>query len=292
MALISGLEHIVREGEPLARHTWFRLGGPAEYFAEPTTVDELATLVTRCRQEDVPVRLLGGGSNILASDQGVRGVVVHLAAPAFVQISVEGNSVKAGGGARLSHVVASAVREGLAGLEQLVAIPGTLGGALHGNSGRQHAYIGQWTESATVMTRSGEILVRQRNDLQFAYRQSSLNELVVLDATLQLESENPQDVTKRMQKLWIVAKANQPMSEQSSGRIFKNPHGIRAAELVEQVGLKGARIGEAVVSDRNENYIVAGPRATAQDVRQLIDVLHDQISQKLGIDLEYEINIW
>ena len=198
MGLISGLEHIVREAEPMARHTWLRLGGPAEYFVEPTAPDELATLVQRCREQDVPVRLLGGGSNLLVRDEGVSGPVVHLAAPAFCDISVQGQIVTAGGGARLAHVISSAVREGLAGLEQLVGIPGTVGGALHGNSGRQHADIGQWTCAATVMTRSGEILTRQRDDLVFAYRQSSLNELVILSAQFRLEEEDSQALTKRM----------------------------------------------------------------------------------------------
>ena len=292
MGLISGLEHVVREGEPMARHTWLRMGGAAEYFAEPTSVEELRTLVHRCREQEVPIRMLGGGSNLLVRDDGVKGMVVHLAAPAFCNIEMRGQHLIAGGGASLAHVISTAVREGLAGLEQLVGIPGTVGGALHGNSGRQHADIGQWTHSSTVMTRGGEILSRAREDLQFAYRQSSLNELVILDAQFELDREDPAQLTKRMQKLWIVSKAGQPTGDQFAGRIFKNPLGMRAADLVDEVRLKGTRVGGAEVSDRNANYIIAGSDAIVDDVLQLVSLMRNRIAEQLGIELEAEIETW
>lgn len=292
MGLTSGLEHIVREAEPLARHTWLGIGGPAQYFAEPTTVDEFATLVKRCREQELPVRLLGGGSNLLISDEGVSGAVVRLAAPAFCDIRVNENTLTAGGGAKLSLVISTAVREGLSGLEDLVGIPGTVGGALHTNSGRQQADIGQFTTSATVMTRSGEIATRGRDDLVFAYRQSSLNELAILEADFELENGDPHELTKRMQKLWIVKHANQPTADQCSGRIFKNLHGVRAADVIEQAGLKGTRVREVEVSERNANYIVAGAGATSNDVTELIEKMKNQVSERLGIELEYEIDVW
>ena len=292
MGLLSGVEHFVRQNEPLARHTWFRLGGSAQYFAEPTTADELRTLVTRCREQDVPIRLLGGGSNVLVRERGVEGVVFHLGAPAFGNISVQQGLVTAGGGAKLAHVISTSVREGLAGLEQLLGIPGTVGGALHGNSGRQHADVGQWTHSATVITRSGEIVTRTRDDLQFAYRQSSLNELVILDAQFRLEEEDPRELTRRMQKLWIVTHASQPAGDLGAGRIFKNPNGMRAAELIDQARLKGTRVGGAEISDRNANYIVAGIGATVEDIQQLIELVRQRVSEQLGVDLETEIEVW
>src|SRR3954469_10082967 len=125
MSIPSGFEHIVRENEPLAPHTWFRLGGPAQYFAEPTSVDELTALVRRCHEAGLPVRMLGGGSNLLVRDEGVTGLVVALGAAALGRIDVAGRKVAAGGGAKLGHVISTAVREGLAGLEMLVGIPGT-----------------------------------------------------------------------------------------------------------------------------------------------------------------------
>jgi UDP-N-acetylmuramate dehydrogenase len=290
--MFSGFEKIMREAEPLAPHTWFHLGGPAEFFAEPHTVEELAALVRRCHDDGVPVRILGGGSNLLVRDDGVNGVVVRLSAAPFNEISVHGKTVTAGGGARLGHVISTVVREGLAGLEPLVGIPGTIGGALHGNAGSRGGDIGQWTCRATVMTRNAEIIQREREDLVFSYRQSSLDELVILGCQFQLEEENPQELTKRMQKLWIVKKASQPLGHQSAGCIFKNPRGISAGMLIDQAGLKGTRIGGAEVSDRHGNFIVTDADATSADVLRLIELVRSRVAERLGVELETEIEIW
>jgi UDP-N-acetylmuramate dehydrogenase len=292
MELWSGLEHIVRDQEPLAAYTWLRLGGAAEYFAEPTTVDELSQLVKRCRERDLPVRLLGGGSNLLVRDPGVPGLVIHLSAAAFAEITVRGRSLTAGGGAKLAHVVSTAVREGLAGLEPLAGIPGTLGGALHGNASPSGDDIGQWARSAVVMTRAGEILTRQREDLRFAYRESSLDELAILSATFELEPDDPVELTKRMQKLWIVKKAAQPLSNQNAAHVFKDPVGANAASLIEDAGLKGTRIGDAEVSDRYANFIIAGPKATSDDVLRLIDLVRSHVADRLGIELVTSLEVW
>lgn len=290
MSFVRGFEHIVRDSEPLAPYTWFRLGGVAEYFAEPTSQDELSELVRRCRSEDIPVRLLGGGSNLLVRDAGVRGLVVHLAAPAFCEISIQGRLATAGGGAKLGHLISTAVREGLAGLEQLVGIPGTVGGALRGNADAGGGDIGQWTKRATVMTRAGEVV--QREDLRFSYRQSSLDELVILSAELELETGDPHDLTKRMQKIWIVKKANQPPGNQNLGYIFKDVGGVSAASLIEQSGLKGAQVGGAEVSDQNPNFIVAQPGASSDDVMGLIELLRNAVLERLGAELETQIEVW
>lgn len=292
MASFSGFEHIVRDGEPLARHTWFRLGGAAEFFAEPTTVDELTALVRRASEQGVPVRLLGGGSNVLVRDEGTKGLVIHLAAAPFCEISVSGRVVTAGGGAKLGHVISTTVREGLAGLEQLVGIPGTVGGALHGNAGTHGGDIGEWTQGATVITRSGQIVARTRDELNFAYLQSSLDELVILNAQFELEPDDPNELTKRMQKLWIVKKSSQPTSDQSMGSIFKDAGGQSAASLIEQAGLKGLRSGQAEVSDRNANFIVAGRGATAEDILRLIETVKRQVAERVGEDLELAIDVW
>lgn len=292
MSLLDGFEHIVRENEPLAHYTWFRLGGEAEYFAEPTTADELAGIVRRFREADQPIRLIGGGSNLLVRDKGVKGLVIHLSAPAFGGISVSGNTVKAGSGAKLGHVISTAVREGLAGLEPLVGIPGTVGGALHTNATAHGGDIGQTTRAARVMTRSGEIITRTRDELSFAYRVSSLDELVILDAEFEFEHEDPNELTRRLQKIWIVKRSSQPAANQGMGCVFKDAGGIAAAGLVEQAGLKGMRVGNAEVSGRNPNFIVAEPGATADDVYQLIELMQSQVSDRLGVDLERQIEIW
>ncbi|QDU94939.1 UDP-N-acetylmuramate dehydrogenase [Lignipirellula cremea] len=292
MSFLSGFEHFVRDNEPMAAHTWLRLGGPAEYFAEPTSFEELSALVARCRQEDVPVRLLGGGSNILVRDEGVAGMVVRLAAPVFCDIQVSGDRIQAGAGAKLSHLISTAVREGLSGLEDLVGIPGTVGGALRGNSGGDNSDLGQWTAAAQVLTRSGEILTHERRSMNFAYRQSSLDELVILQGAFQLEAGNPVELTKRMQKIWIEKKANQPGSDQNCGAIFKNPGGVSASSLIEQAGLRNASVGEAEVFDRRPNYLVAHPGASSDDVLRLIDLIRSHVQDNLGVELETAIEVW
>lgn len=292
MGLADEFEPIVRLDEPLAPHTWFMLGGPAQYFAEPRNVEELARLVDRCQHEELPVRLLGGGSNVLVRDEGVPGVVVSLADANFAKVEAHGSRVTAGAGAKLGHVISTAVGEGLAGLETLVGIPGTIGGALHGNAGGRGGDIGQWTHRASVMNRSGEIIERQREELVFAYRQSSLDELVILSVEFELESEDPEQLTKRMQTQWIAKKAAQPLGHQRTGCIFKNPRGMSAGMLIDQAGLKGTRVGGAEVSDRHANFIIAEPGATAQDVLRLIELVRSRVSDRLGVELETEIEVW
>jgi UDP-N-acetylmuramate dehydrogenase len=292
MTLVSGFEKIVRLNESLAERTWLKIGGPAAYFAEPKTVDELRALVRRCREEEVPIRILGGGSNILIRDDGVQGMVLSLAGGDFADIQIRGNRLTAGGGAKLAHAISESVRAGLAGLEPLVGIPGSVGGALHGNSGSRAGDIGQWACRATVMTRAGEIVARDREDLVFAYRQSSLDELVILNAEFLLEEDDPEQLTKRMQKQWIVKKAGQPLSHQNCATIFKNPRGMSAGMLIDQAGLKGTRVGGAEVSQRHANFIVATEGATSQDVLRLIDMIRSRVAERLGVELETELEIW
>jgi UDP-N-acetylmuramate dehydrogenase len=156
MSAITGLS-CVREKVPLAERTWFKLGGPAQYFAEPANTDELQAVVERCRDEKMQVRLLGGGSNVLVRDEGVSGMVISLAARPFAKVEIVGRTLTAGAGAQLANVITASVAAGLAGLEPLMGIPGTVGGALHGNAGTQAGDIGQWTCRAMVMTRSAKI---------------------------------------------------------------------------------------------------------------------------------------
>jgi UDP-N-acetylmuramate dehydrogenase len=292
MAFWSGFEKIVRQAEPLAMHTWFQLGGPAEFFAEPDNPEQLIALVQRSQQEGIDVRLLGQGSNLLVRDEGIPGLVVKLSAAEFCKIEVVGRRIVAGGGAVLGRVVTTAVHRGLAGLETLIGIPGTLGGALHGNAGSHGGDVGQWASAATVVTAAGEVVQRGRDDLFFGYRESSLDDLVILEGSFQLEEDEPADLARRMQKQWIVKKAAQPMGHQCAGCIFKNPRGANAGELIEKAGLKGTRIGGAVVSDRHANFIVAEPESTSTDVLRLIELIRSQVRDRLGVDLELEIEIW
>jgi len=292
MSLLTGFQDIVRRGEPLAMHTWFQLGGPAEYFAEPEDADQLMELVRRCHDENVDVRLLGQGSNILVRDEGVPGMVIRLSAPAFCDIRVQGRTITAAGGALLGRAVTTAVHRGLAGLESLIGIPGTVGGALHGNAGTRGGSIGQWALQVTVMTATAEVCRRTGDELVFGYRRSSVDDLVILEASCQLEEDDPQDLARRMQKQWIIKKAAQPMGHQCAGCVFKNPRGANAGELIDHAGLKGTRIGGAVVSDRHANFIISEPECTSQDVLRLIDLVRSQVRDRMEVELELELEIW
>ena len=292
MGLFSGFEHIVREQEPLAPYTWLRVGGPAEYFAEPTSVAELVALVKHCSDNNVGVRVLGSGSSLLVRDAGVKGLVIHLAAAAFSQISTEGNRVVAGGGAKLSHVISTAVREGLAGLEALAGVPGTVGGALFDNADANGTDIGQWTTKVTMLTRTGEIVEQQGAQLRFSYRSSSLDELAILNAEFSLEKADPETLTKRMQKFWIVKQAAQPSANENPACAFKDVGGMSASSLVEQAGCKGASVGNAALSDRDSRFIVAQSGATSDDVIQLIEKVQAAAQEQLGIELETQVRIW
>ncbi len=292
MAIASEFETIVRPSYPLAPRTWLELGGAAELYAEPRHPDELTALVKRCHEEGIPMRLLGGGSNLLVREEGVEGMVISLADAAFGSTTVDGPKLTAGGGAPLAHVINESVRAGLAGLEPLVGIPGTVGGALHGNAGSRGGDVGQWAEGATVLTRSGEVLRRTRDELVFAYRQSSLDELAILDVTFTLEQDDAQQLTKRMQKQWIVKKSGQPMAHQRTACLFKNPRGMSAGMLIEQAGLAGASVEGAELSSRHSNFVVVSDEATSSDVLKLIDQIRSRVSERLGVELETQLEIW
>ncbi|HWL10417.1 MAG TPA: UDP-N-acetylmuramate dehydrogenase [Planctomicrobium sp.] len=292
MTRLNELSDLVRFDEPLAPLTWLKIGGPAQMFAEPTTVEQLQQLVQGAAADNVLIRLLGGGSNLLVRDEGVSGLVIRLAGDAFQGVSVSGQTVTAGGAALLSHVISESVGAGLAGLETLVGIPGTIGGAVCGNAGGRHGEIGQSVRSVEVMTSQGEIFRRSGDELTFEYRFSSINDLVVLSVELGLQPDKADDLTRRMRQLWITKKASQPFSFQSAGCIFKNPRGLSAGSLIEQSGLKGTRIGGAEVSDRHANFIVTHEGATSADVLKLIEVIQSGVQAKHGIDLDVEIKIW
>jgi UDP-N-acetylmuramate dehydrogenase len=236
--------------------------------------------------------MLGGGSNLLVHDAGVPGMVISLGTAEFGRIEVVGRKIIAGGGAKLGHVISTAVREGLAGLEMLVGIPGTVGGALHTNAGTHAGDIGQCAANAKVMTRKGEIITRQKSELRFGYRASSLDELAILEATLELEPGDSHYLTKQLQQAWILKRAEQPLSDQQTGQIFKDPGGISAASLIEDAKLGDAKVGDAAVSERNANFIVAGPQATCRDVLELIENVRKGVAERTGSELELALEVW
>lgn len=293
MHLFDDFREIVRADEPMAPHIWFRTGGPAAYLARPRDVDQLLALVKRCRDEGLAWKVLSGGSNVLVRDEGVNALVLHLESPAFSDVRVNGQVLTVGAAVPLTALISQSARSGLAGLEILTGIPGTVGGALRGNTGSRQGVIGQHVQRVTVIDASDEVRVRERDDLGFADRGSTLDEPVILSADFALETDEPDAVVKRMRRIWIVKKESQPYGHQSTGYIFKNlSPDLTAATLIEQAGLKGAKQGGAEVSDRNANFIVAHPGATAGDVIRLIDHVRQQVWQQYGYELETQLQIW
>lgn len=292
MSTFEGLDHIVRENEPLAPLTWFRLGGAAQYFAEPTKHEELAQLVKQCHAQQLPVRVIGAGSRILVPDEGVEGLVVQLSAPAFCQLEIEDTKITAGGGVKLGHLVSTAVGAGLAGIENLVGIPGSVAGAIRGNSHSGGTAIGQWTTSATVMTRTGDIETRAQDQLHFSYGQSNLDEPVILSAEFTLERGDADQLTRHMQKAWIVRRSRQPSLDTGIARIFKDAQGVAASELIEQAGMKQHQVGKAKISEASANFVEVESGGTCADVKQLIADVRQQVADSLGVELDLELEIW
>jgi len=283
----------VTAGHPLSPLVWFRLGGPAASFAKPRTIEDLCGVLKRARDASIPVKILGGGSNVLVRDEGVEALVIHLESPFFSDVKVEGDRITAGAAVPLTALISQTARAGLAGLESLTGIPGTVGGALRGNAGSRQGAIGPYVGRATVLDAGDEVQVRERDDLSFVDRESNLDEPVILSAEFELAREDPESVVRRMRRIWIVKKENQPYGHQSSGCIFKNPSpDVSAGALIDQSGLKGTRHGGAEVSDRHANFIIAHPGAKAADVLHLIDQIQQRVWQQFGYELELQLQIW
>ncbi len=283
---------IVQHQVPLAPFTYLKLGGPAEMLVQPRDREELAVAVRYCFEQRLPLRVLGNGCNLLVNDDGVKGVVLRLSEPAFAQVSVEGKIVKAGAGAALSALISQAARHARAGLETLVGILGTVGGALRCNVGDRSGEIGQFVRRVEVMDTRGSVHVRERDELSFGYHASNLDDPVLLSAEFELESDDPDAIVKRMRKAWIVRKASQPLSFQASELIFQNPRGLNAAALIEQAGLARTRVGGAEVSERDANYIIVHPGGTARDVLRLIELVRSKVQERFNVGLELEITVW
>jgi UDP-N-acetylmuramate dehydrogenase len=283
---------IVKYDEPLAPYTFLKLGGPAELLVQPRTRAELSAVVRRCTEERIPLRVLGGGCNVLVRDEGVKGAVLRLSEPAFTQLTGEGRRLRAGTGAALSALISHAARHALAGLETLVGIPGTVGGALRCNAGDRSGDIGQFVRLVEVLDGQGEVQVRERDELRFGYHWSNLDDPVLLAAEFELEPDAADALVKRMRKAWILRKASQPLHFQSAVRCFKNPRGLSAAALIEQAGLAKTRVGGAEVSERDPSFLQVHPGGTARDVLRLIDLVRSRLRERFDVELELQITVW
>ena len=291
MKLSDGLKKIVKENEPLAGYTWFRIGGPARYLFEPTNVEELYDLVTCCREENVTMYVLGAGSNLLVPDAGVDGAVIRLAGE-FNNISFTDDGVQAGAAYNMSSLVLKALEEGRSGIEAMTGIPGSIGGCVRINAGGSFGDIGSAVKEVTVMNEDGEVFQRHRDDLAFAYRSSNIVSKFILGAYFLLTEEDPQSILKQLKKIWINKKNSQPLGRRNSGCVFKNPRGMSAGALIDKAGLKGKRIGGAQVSEKHANFIVVDEGATAFDVLKLIDFVRDTVAREFSVNLEKEVEVW
>jgi UDP-N-acetylmuramate dehydrogenase len=289
---LTDFAEIIKHNEPLAPYTYFKLGGPAETLLQPRSREELGAVVRRCFEKQIPLRILGGGCNVLVRDEGVRGAVLRLSAPMFTQVTVEGKRVRSGSGAALSALISKAARHALAGLEGLVGTPGTVGGALRHNVGDRSGELGQYVRQVEVVDPAGKLQVRDHDELRFADHWSNLDDPVLVGAEFELEPDAPDDIVKRMRKAWIQRKASQPFSFQAAGRMFSNPRGLSASGLIEQAGLAGTRVGGAEVSERDASFIIAHPGATARDVLRLADLIRSRVQECFHIALDLAVSVW
>jgi UDP-N-acetylmuramate dehydrogenase len=292
MSLRDQFAGIIQCEAPLAPFTHLRIGGPAEHLVTPTSREELAGVVMACTEDKVPLRVLGAGANLLVRDEGVRGAVLRLSAPCFTQIQVEGQRVLAGGGATLSAVIAETSQRGLAGFETLAGITATIGGALRHNAGDRAGEMADHMKRVEVMSERGQVRVHERSDLHFGDHRSDIEDPVVLAVEFELIKDKPEAIVKRLLRAWINRKASAPLSFQAAVRMFRNPRGYQAADLIEQAGLPKTRVGAAEISERNSNYVIAHPGTTSADVLRLLEQVQKRVRDTSGVQLERELTVW
>jgi UDP-N-acetylenolpyruvoylglucosamine reductase len=284
-------ETVIRRDEPLAPRTTLRVGGPADWFVEPASENDLAAVLGHCSERGLPVFVLGRGSNLLVKDGGVRGVVVSLVHPFFSRIEPAGPELHCWAGARLKRVAVEAKRHGIADLEFLEGIPGSVGGALRMNAGAMGGAIFDSVVSVRMMDFTGRIHQRTPAEMEVKYRGClTLKTHIALSALLRGRPGVREDIERRMAELSRKRWASQPAAP-SAGCIFKNPASIPAGKLIDELGLKGTRLGGAVVSLEHGNFLVNDGTATARDVLELIELIRSRARAERGIDLEPEVEI-
>jgi UDP-N-acetylenolpyruvoylglucosamine reductase len=283
---------IVRADEPLAKRSTLRAGGRADVYVEPSSENELGRLLKFCRERGLPVMVLGRGSNLLVRDGGVRGIVAGLNHPFFSFIEENGRELRCGAGARLKAVSARAREAGLAGLEFLEGIPGSVGGALRMNAGAMGGATFDVVSRVRFMDQNGEIHERAAIGMKAEYRSCPmLKDCVALAAVFQGEPSTKEEVAARIDEFNRRRWQSQP-KEPSAGCIFKNPSpALSAGKVIQEAGLKGARIGGASVSEVHANFIINDGTATARDVLELIELIRSRVKEGRGIDLTTEVEI-
>jgi UDP-N-acetylenolpyruvoylglucosamine reductase len=282
---------VIRLDEPLAKHTTLRVGGPADVYVEPASEVDLAGIVKCCAARGVPPFVIGRGSNLLVRDGGVRGVMVCLGHGNFSRIEVDGEHLRCGAGAKLKNVAVEAKRSGLSGLEFLEGIPGSVGGALRMNAGAMGGQMFDVVESVRLMDYHGNVREFAPKEMAVEYRScATLKTHIALGAVFKGKPAPRGEIEARMKAFSEKRWESQPAAP-SAGCLFKNPDRIPAGKLVDELGLKGARVGGAMVSAEHGNFIVNDGTATARDVLELIDLLQQRAKAERGIELQTEVEI-
>lgn len=292
MNIFSGLEQVVEVKHPLAKHTWYGLGGTADYFIKPKDTEQLKAVVRRCNENGIPIYVLGCGSNLLVSDSGVKGAVVKLDSEEFKKTDYGTDTLTASAGVELGGLVLTCVRKGLSGTEALTGIPGSIGGAVKMNAGGNFGDIGTAVTSVLLMEKNGEIFEKNAPELVFDYRSSNITAKFILQAKLKLSTADPEQIMRTVKEVWIHKKNSQPLNTKNAGCVFKNPRGVSAGALIDRAGLKDTKIGGAVVSSKHANFIIAEDNCKSSDVLKLINLIKQKVKEEFDIELELEIEVW
>lgn len=275
--------------EVLAPYTTFRIGGVADYYLEPSDAEDVVSIINYASNHGVPYYVLGNGSNILISDDGIRGIVINMIS-GFSYLKHEAGVIVTGSGVKMAKFVDYCIQMGYAGVEMLSGIPATIGGALVMNAG---CYGGETADYVTNVTlvREGVLLMQNKKECNFSYRTSNLKGTVVLEAKFRLPSGNKEETLNRRKELLLKRNESQPVEIPNAGCVFKNPPGNFAAALVEQCGLKGLVYGGAMVSPKHSNFIVNVKNASAKDVIELVKIVRKTVLEKKGVQLEMEVKL-
>lgn len=280
--------------EPLSKHTSFRIGGPAEAMAFPKNREELAELLKKsCLWDRKPV-ILGAGTNVLAPDEGMKGLIICLKDCLVGMERVDGTSIRVMAGVTMARAAVFAASQGLSGLEFAHGIPGTIGGGVYMNAGAYGGELGSLCREVELMDREGKTHVLTHEQMDFSYRHSCLEETdwIVVSALLSLEPGKEETIRARMKELQAKRLASQPLNYPSAGSAFKRPQGGYAAALIDQAGLKGFRVGDAAISEKHGGFAVNLGKATAEDMKTLLKEVSEKVEAQSGIHLEPEIRVW
>lgn len=291
LAEILGCE--ARQNEPMSKHTSFKIGGNADAYIKVNNLSKLSTILKECQDSNVDYMILGNGSNLLVSDDGIRGAVIRLDGDFRKITLVDDTTIFCGAGATLAYLCKFALNCGLSGLEFAWGIPGTVGGAVFMNAGAYDGEMKDVVHSVSHISPSGEIGRIEKDDLNFGYRTSVYrnNNMIITGVTLKLKKGNPDEIRAKMDDYMSRRSTKQPLEYPSAGSVFKRPEGNFAGALIEQCGLKGKLCGGAKVSEKHAGFIINKSNATAKDVRDLISQIQKTVSDKTGYNLECELII-